>query len=985
MEADRYGMGPEIRTLCLAASLSLTSSLKGSLVTQTDDDQSQAGQGEHLATIREEEHGQDEEEEEEEEEEVEEVEEEEEEGPNTVGARPQTSPATSAGSGSKMTVSSTPLQQGVPPVDPNLGEWNCYERDFPAYFATWPEPQDGHPDDYKEHHKLLTRVIDNVVNRSPNSNWLFLPCLHAIADLFPCPEGMELRVPLSVYNKRHSGQDLAKTLKTIFPSFCRKTYRVPEKGKLVVWLDIVTTPGHFACGVWQSREGALVAPVFIYDSCVPVKVPTRTNPYPGWQAVWLEIATPASLSGWNPPPPRHGFFHGVVTQQRDANTCWARCVLAARALATFFLWKFFVKMPVPSQSGVTELPELLIGDDDVDTMAKVWAPFFDCAHISENTSFSAVGRSEVFHPHLQGKLTRFPIEFFPLTTNSACFTEGNVAQTVRHFGFSETAANKIAWALDMVPTKVFSQTAASGVRKLWVRALPDPVNEHAYADRKRALQDSNGSQGAWPEASWQQAVESVLFVECQSKTVRHCGYSIRNVREWHNDNEMRRGIQHIKNQRFTKSTNTCQPCRAASLHPTLLVDDRYYQIVAAPRQAGGSSKPASQPPLPGLVEARLAGSMGEEKAWTFIGGGRKQLHLDMSEDVHASPPKGGVNPAFATGCPRCKDLAGVNPCFRIFQSLHPNTGAMMPGPEWQILSYHVPGMSAFLPEVDDVDEARRRMYETARTMAVAKEMRHWNPEAHVGDDEYILQDVKAAVDEATAGKTNEQETRRVERINREGGFAGTAHALFGRARRVFLSDVNPSRVSHFVADALSPETHDKAAAMCKEPFVVVTSPWFTHLDLLLPLLAASKADICCRGANAARPGQRGANAARPGQRGANAARPGQRGANAARPGQRGANAARPGQRGANAARPGQRGANAPRPGQRGANAARPGQRGANAPRPGQRGANARRPGQRGANARRPGQRGANARRPGQRGANARRPGQRGANSLDSLP
>eukprot|EP00873_Tetraselmis_striata_P015709 jgi/Tetstr1/435973/TSEL_024854.t1 len=158
----------------------------------------------------------------------------------------------------------------------------------------------------------------------------------------------------------------------------------------------------------------------------------------------------------------------------------------------------------------------------------------------------------------------------------------------------------------MVPTKVFSHTAASGVRKLWVRALPDHVNEHAYADRKRALQDSNGSQGAWPVASWQHAVESVLFVECQSKTVKHCGYSIRNVREWHNDNEMRRGIQHIKNQRYTKSTNICQPCRAGSLPPTVLVDDRYYKVVAAPRQAGGSSKPASQPPPAGEPSSRDA-------------------------------------------------------------------------------------------------------------------------------------------------------------------------------------------------------------------------------------------------------------------------------------------------------------------------------------------------------------------------------------------
>eukprot|EP00873_Tetraselmis_striata_P023339 jgi/Tetstr1/443603/TSEL_031602.t1 len=106
----------------------------------------------------------------------------------------------------------------------------------------------------------------------------------------------------------------------------------------------------------------------------------------------------------------------------------------------------------------------------------------------------------------------------------------------------------------------------------------------------------------------------------------------------------------------------------------------------------------------------------------------------------ARPSKGGVNHAFAIGCPRSKDLAGVTPCFRIFES------AMMPGPEWQILSYHVPGMSAFLLEVDHEDTARRRKHETARTMAAAKEiMRHWNPEAHIWDDEYTLADVKAAV------------------------------------------------------------------------------------------------------------------------------------------------------------------------------------------------------------------------------------------------
>jgi len=54
-------------------------------------------------------------------------------------------------------------------------------------------------------------------------------------------------------------------------------------------------------------------------------------------------------------------------------------------------------------------------------------------------------------------------------------------------------------------------------------------------------------------------------------------------------------------------------------------------------------------------------------------------------------------------------------------------------------------------------------------MATAKEMWHWNPEAHIGDDEYILADVKATVmAEATAGKTDKQGMRRVKRINRKG-------------------------------------------------------------------------------------------------------------------------------------------------------------------------------------------------------------------------
>eukprot|EP00873_Tetraselmis_striata_P003998 jgi/Tetstr1/424262/TSEL_014831.t1 len=75
-----------------------------------------------------------------------------------------------------------------------------------------------------------------------------------------------------------------------------------------------------------------------------------------------------------------------------------------------------------------------------------------------------------------------------------------------------------------------------------------------------------------------------LSTQCSAKTVKHCGYSIRTVREWHNDYEMRRGIQQIKNKRFTKSTNTCQPCQGSSAPRTVLVDNRYYQRGAnAPR------------------------------------------------------------------------------------------------------------------------------------------------------------------------------------------------------------------------------------------------------------------------------------------------------------------------------------------------------------------------------------------------------------------
>eukprot|EP00873_Tetraselmis_striata_P042800 jgi/Tetstr1/463064/TSEL_007999.t1 len=111
-------------------------------------------------------------------------------------------------------------------------------------------------------------------------------------------------------------------------------------------------------------------------------------------------------------------------------------------------------------------------------------------------------------------------------------------------------------------------------------------------------------------------------------------------------------------------------------------------------------------------------------------------------------------------------------------------------------------------------------------MTAAKEMRHWNPEAHIGDDGYVLADVKAAVAEATAGTTDEQEMRR----------------RGANAPRPGQRGANVPRPGQRGANA--------------------------------PRLGQ-------RGANAPRPGQRGANARRPAQRGANARRPAQRGANAA--------------------------------------------------------------------------------------------------------
>eukprot|EP00873_Tetraselmis_striata_P020264 jgi/Tetstr1/440528/TSEL_028851.t1 len=100
-------------------------------------------------------------------------------------------------------------------------------------------------------------------------------------------------------------------------------------------------------------------------------------------------------------------------------------------------------------------------------------------------------------------------------------------------------------------------------------------------------------------------------------------------------------------------------------------------------------------------------------------------------------------------------------------------------------------------------------------MAAAKEMRPCKPEARITDDEYILVDVKAAVAEATAGKTDEQEMRR--------------------------RDANAPRPGQRGANARRP---GQRGANARRP--------------------------AQRGANARRPAQRGANARRPAQRGANA-------------------------------------------------------------------------------------------------------------------
>eukprot|EP00873_Tetraselmis_striata_P017985 jgi/Tetstr1/438249/TSEL_026818.t1 len=72
-------------------------------------------------------------------------------------------------------------------------------------------------------------------------------------------------------------------------------------------------------------------------------------------------------------------------------------------------------------------------------------------------------------------------------------------------------------------------------------------------------------------------------------------------------------------------------------------------------------------------------------------------------------------------------------------------------------------------------------------MTAAKEMRHWNPEAHIGDDGYVLVDVKAAVAEATAGTTGEQEMRRAWSL-------GDCQAA--ESASTFECDEAPARAAH---------------------------------------------------------------------------------------------------------------------------------------------------------------------------------------------
>eukprot|EP00873_Tetraselmis_striata_P019991 jgi/Tetstr1/440255/TSEL_028606.t1 len=362
-------------------------------------------------------------------------------------------------------------------------------------------------------------------------------------------------------------------------------------------------------------------------------------------------------------------------------------------------------------------------------MAKVWAPFFECAHISENPS-NTKDRLEVVYPHLHGKLTRFPIEFFPLATNSTCFSVGNLPQTVRHFGFSDTAANKIALTLDMpAPTPLTERLVAPhlvgesppitdptvatfvGNQDFLQTRVRSFFGSQDLCDRVADLGDrlvaarfagSLGEEKAWTFIG---GGRKQLHLDMSVAAASSLG-----VVPWLEQNR----TEVLAELRKVRNLYTGRLAQSKSLVPLGVADDRYRMNVC-----DGNEDVATYS-RPGLA------------------------FLLAAQDVHASPPKGGVNPAFATRCPRCKEVAGVSPCFRIFLSLHSNTCAMMLGPEWRILPYHVPGLAAFLPEVDHKDEAYCRMHETAKTMAAAKGMRHWSPEAHIGDDDYILEDVKAS-------------------------------------------------------------------------------------------------------------------------------------------------------------------------------------------------------------------------------------------------
>lgn len=77
------------------------------------------------------------------------------------------------------------------------------------------------------------------------------------------------------------------------------------------------------------------------------------------------------------------------------------------------------------------------------------------------------------------------------------------------------------------------------------------------------------------------------------------------------------------------------------------------------------------------------------------------------------------------------------------------------------------------------------------------------------------------------------------------GEGGTATVFKGRAAQVLMSDAEPSRACDFVGDALSPKTFARAASMMKRPFAIVTSPWFSMLDMFIPVAVASTAELAC--------------------------------------------------------------------------------------------------------------------------------------------